>query len=353
VNRSYQLGLTILTGTVLAAAALVGIVGVRAPQVSAAQDLGRSPFALGSFRLEERSGRTVTDADLAGDVWVAAFVFTRCPSSCPRITSTMKGMQANLAGSYVRLVSISVDPQHDTPAVLSDYANRFGADPARWWFLTGPRDDIYNLILDRFKVPVSESSPADRKAGAEAVSHSARLALVDRGNRVIGYFDADDPAAVKQILARARQLDRAWVGALPTLNAALNGSAAVLLLTGWFLIRAGRARAHATCMITSLVVSALFLASYLIYHYDVGSVPFRGAGPIRSVYFTVLLSHTVLAVAVVPLVAITVYHAWRKQYQKHVRIARVTFPIWLYVSITGVVVYLMLYHLDVSAAYPS
>ena len=133
--------------------------------------------------------------------------------------------------------------------------------------------------------------------------------------------------------------------------ASLNASSAVLLVLGWILIRSGRVRAHALTMMLTVAVSALFLACYLVYHYQVGSIPFRGIGPIRTVYFTVLLSHTVLAtLAVVPLVALTLTHAARRRFERHARIAKVTFPIWLYVSITGVIIYLMLYQMEIPAS---
>jgi protein SCO1 len=346
VNASYRLGLLIVAAAVALAAGVAPFVPWR-PSGGAAEALDDAPGSLGAFRLAERSGRVVTDADLAGRVWIAAFVFTRCPSSCPRISAVMKGLQGKLAGTGVRLVSLSVDPDHDTPAVLADYARRFGADPDRWWFLTGPKPDVYRLILDRFQVPVAPAGPEERAAGAEAVSHSARLALVDRGNRVVGYFDASDPEAVSRLLAKARQRDLGWVLRLPAVNATLNGTCAALLLAGWALIRRGRVRAHVVCMAAGLAVSALFLACYLVYHYHVGSVPFRGVGPVRAAYFTVLLSHTTLAVAVVPLVALTLARAIRGRYKEHAGIARVAYPIWLYVSITGVIVYLMLYQMDI------
>jgi protein SCO1 len=286
----------------------------------------------------------VTEADLADRVWIASFIFTRCPASCPKISAIMKGLQNRLAGTGVRLVSFSVDPEHDTPPVLADYAQRFGALPDRWWFLTGPKADVYNLILQKFRLGVAESSPDDQAAGAEAVSHSARLALVDRGNRVVGYFDSDEAEQIDSLIKRARQLDLRF---FPVLNASLNASSAVLLLLGWTLIRSGRVRGHATCMVLAVAVSVLFLGCYVVYHYQAGSVSFRGVGPIRIVYYTILLSHTVLAVAIVPLIIITLKRAIGRRFQDHARIARVTLPIWLYVSITGVLVYLLLYQLDV------
>jgi uncharacterized membrane protein YozB (DUF420 family) len=132
---------------------------------------------------------------------------------------------------------------------------------------------------------------------------------------------------------------------LPTLNAVLNATSAALLLWGWLLIRRGRRRDHQRVMIAALVTSALFLASYLVYHAQVGSVRFQGQGGVRTLYFAILISHTVLAVVIVPLVLITVTRALRARYDKHRRIARITLPLWAYVSVTGVVVYWMLYRL--------
>jgi protein SCO1 len=349
VNRSYRLGLLIVTSAVLLAAGLAPFVPARKVR-PAGEDLSLSPLPLGPFRLRESSGRSVSESDLAGQVWIASFIFTRCPSSCPRISAQMATLQRELSGSRVRLVSVSVDPEHDTAEVLKTYADRFRADPARWWFLTGPQADVYGLILDRFKLHVANSTDEDRRTGAEAVAHSDRFVLVDRGNRVIGYFASTDPTAVRELLSKARQRDLGWVLRLPTVNAALNGSCALLLLAAWGMIRTHRVRAHASLMIACLAGSALFLTCYLIYHYHVGSVPFRGEGVIRSVYFTVLLSHTVLAISVVPLIIVTLIRALRSRFAAHARIAQVTFPIWLYVSVTGVIVYLMLYQMSVSVS---
>lgn len=132
---------------------------------------------------------------------------------------------------------------------------------------------------------------------------------------------------------------------LPTLNAALNTSAAAFLALGWWLIRAGRREAHRRAMLSALTCSALFLASYLVYHAQVGSVRFTGEGPVRAVYFAILISHTVLAVVIVPLVLVTVFRAWRGRFETHRAIARVTLPLWAWVSVSGVVVYWMLYRL--------
>ena len=132
---------------------------------------------------------------------------------------------------------------------------------------------------------------------------------------------------------------------LPTVNATLNTISTVLLTVGFLMIRRRKIVAHRNCMIAAFVVSGLFLTSYLIYHYHAGSTPFEGSGWIRSVYFAVLIPHIILAASILPLALITLYFALRKRFTKHRRIARWTLPIWLYVSITGIIVYWMLYHL--------
>ena len=132
---------------------------------------------------------------------------------------------------------------------------------------------------------------------------------------------------------------------LPTVNATLNGLAAVALATGYVFIRRGQWRRHRAAMITALVLSGLFLASYLVYHYQVGSVRFQGQGPIRTVYFTILLTHTVLAATVPFFAGALVYLAVKGRFARHRAVARWGLPIWLYVSVTGVVIYWMLYRM--------
>jgi len=133
----------------------------------------------------------------------------------------------------------------------------------------------------------------------------------------------------------------------PKINATLNGCSAVLLVTGRVLIARGKMAAHRAVMLTAVATSSLFLVSYLYYHYHVGSVHFRGTGWTQPLYFTILISHTTLAVVIVPMVLITLTRALREQFDRHRAIARWTFPLWLYVSVTGVVVYLMLYQIFV------
>jgi len=132
---------------------------------------------------------------------------------------------------------------------------------------------------------------------------------------------------------------------LPALNAVLNTSCAVLLTVGWTLIRRRRRDAHRLAMLGAVAVSAAFLASYLVYHAEVGSVRFAGQGVLRAVYFAVLSSHTLLAAAIVPLVLITLARALRGRFEAHRALARWTLPLWMWVSVSGVVVYWMLYRL--------
>jgi uncharacterized membrane protein YozB (DUF420 family) len=132
---------------------------------------------------------------------------------------------------------------------------------------------------------------------------------------------------------------------LPALNATLNGLATVLLTTGWILIKQKKRDAHRLCMLSAFAVSTAFLTSYLIYHFNVGSVPFQGHGPIRTLYLTILFTHIVLAAAIVPMILLSLSRALSARFDKHRKIARWTMPLWLYVSVTGVVIYVMLYRM--------
>lgn len=364
--RSYRRGVSIVVGVVLVSA-VVAAAGLRQGKPArAAQDLGALAEPLGQFQFVDQSGRTVTERDLADRVCIVSFIFTRCQLSCPRISSIMKGLQAKLDGSPVLLVSISVDPDHDTPQVLGEYAASYGARPDRWWFLTGPRQDIYDLIQHRFKLSVMPNP--DPTPAAEAIAHSDRLALVVNG-RVAGLFSSNEPADLDALISRARRSAKpAWVRALPSLNAGLNTLCSCLLILGWISIRRPAAagagpiaepgakaprspldlpyvRRHRAFMLSAVATAVLFFASYLTYHYQVGSTPFQGTGPSRLLYFTILLSHTVLAAfGVVPLVTLTLIRALRGDFARHRVLAATTLPIWLYVSVTGVIIYFMLYH---------
>ena len=136
-----------------------------------------------------------------------------------------------------------------------------------------------------------------------------------------------------------------YIPYLPHLNAFLNSTSALFLIAGYGFIRGGRIQAHRNCQVTAVATSTLFLISYLTYHYYHGDTRFLGQGLVRPFYFAILISHVILAIVIVPLVLITLYRAVRLDFIRHRRIARWTLPLWLYVSVTGVIVYLMLYHI--------
>ena len=180
------------------AAAVVVVTGVfvlvsqrpRAPAVMA---------VLPEFALLERDGSPVGRADLLGSPWVADFVFTRCAIYCPRLTARMKELRARLPAS-VRSVSFSVDPEHDTPEVLAEYAQRWGIEGREWLFLTGSRDATWSLIREGFLQPVEETP----EVTASPILHSNRFVLVDSRARLRGFYDAFDEEALAQLLADLR-----------------------------------------------------------------------------------------------------------------------------------------------------
>jgi cytochrome oxidase Cu insertion factor (SCO1/SenC/PrrC family) len=169
---------------------------------------GAAPPPLGEvpdFSLLNRDGRSVTRADLAGRPWIAGFVFTRCGGPCPRITAQMARLGRLLPHpELVRRVSVSVDPEFDTPAVLDAYAAERGIEDPRWYFLTGPRPEVYRLVRDGFKLAVGEEGGTAH----EPILHSTRLVLVDGGGRIRGYYDALDEQAVGRLLDDVRALRR-------------------------------------------------------------------------------------------------------------------------------------------------
>ena len=328
------------------------------------EDVDLGPVA--PFTLTDRSGATVTAADLQGHVWVAAFVLARCPDGkCPQVTQTVQRLQRHLAGRKgVRFVSFVLDPKVATPAVLNKYAADHEADPERWLFLTGEKAQL-DAVQKSFHV-LAKSEP-----GREVVPHSQRLFVVDRSGHVRGLYDglppfADSDGAERDEYERGlrrlvRQVDRlaqpelpAWMPAdFPAFNATLNALAGALILLGYAAIRQRWTRAHAACMLTALAVSALFLTSYLFYHlYVKEGRPTRfsdqapGAPPwVAYLYGFILASHTLLAVPVAPLALWAAVQGLRGRLARHVGLAWWVLPMWLYVSVTGVAVYWMLYRL--------
>jgi protein SCO1/2 len=195
--------------TAVAVTALWSVLRAGRPGVDGAEPLpvyGTVP----AFSLIERSGRRVGSQDLAGEIWIANFVFTRCPGMCPTLSARMAGLQATLgeSGLPVRLVSISVDPTRDTPEVLRAYAERYRADPERWLFLTGPREAVHALVRDGFHLAVAELPPGEREAAPEPITHSDRFVLVDPALQIRSYYHGMEPgmgAAVHEAVERLRR----------------------------------------------------------------------------------------------------------------------------------------------------
>lgn len=166
---------------------LGGVWGCQGPPPDTSHDLDPVPIA--DFTLTERSGKQVSRADLLGKVWAVSFVFTRCGGPCPQITSTMAELQHHLAGqNNVVLITITVDPAHDTPAVLNQYADSFRADPERWLFLTGKENEIHELIQKSFITGVKKNQ-GDAVAPGNEVTHGSRIILVDKAGQRRAQFD--------------------------------------------------------------------------------------------------------------------------------------------------------------------
>jgi protein SCO1/2/putative membrane protein len=345
------------------------------------------PAGVEDFSLTECHGQTVTKADLLGKPWVACFIFTRCAGAdyCPRVSREMEILQERLKGVDVRLVTLTVDPENDTPEVLCEYAARYHADPEKWWFLTGDKETTYRLIQRSFHMIAYEDPK--QIPGFEFV-HSVEIMHVDAEGVVRGRYNARNDVAMAKLrrvlLGKSDAIDTklisenaeeerrsqlalemasreaaaaeayaqipSWVLHLPAINASLNGLATALLIAGWVLIKFKRPRAHKIVMLTTFGVSMAFLACYLTYHQQLqhytgsGSRKFDGAGPIRTIYYSILISHVLLAALVPFLASATIYRGLTNQFERHKRLARVTFPIWLYVSVTGVIIYFVLYH---------
>lgn len=308
---------------------------------------------VGDFRLQDRGGESVGTRDLAGKVCVVQFFYLPCPL-CAKNNPTMKALQDRYRGKAdVRLVSISLEPMD--LETLRQFAESYDAEPGQWFILTGPgkraseiaNDCFYSLNFKKENAPLGDT-----------VVHKTDLILLDAKGIMVGYADGTKQGAaealieeIERLRTRRRMEERIPVTAadLPWFNALLNSSCTVLLLLGWIAIRLRFETVHKILMLLALAVSAVFLASYLFYHFVVmGMEPtrFRGEGLARYAYFTILLSHTILAIVVAPMALYIAVQGLRNALPAHVKIARWTLPIWLYVSVTGVAVYWMLYRVE-------
>jgi len=152
------------------------------------------------FSLVERSGRQLELADLKGKIWIANFIYTNCPDTCPIQSAQVKQLQDEFVNEKeLRFVSITVDPERDTPKALSEYANRFGADPVHWFFLTGEKDMIYRLAQEGFRLGAAEIPHANRPASGATHTHSPRLVLIDRRAQIRGYYTSTDAEAIARL----------------------------------------------------------------------------------------------------------------------------------------------------------
>lgn len=317
---------------------------------------------LPDFSFTERDGSTVTKADLLGEPWIATLFFTSCAGPCPRLSVDIRGLvHDQLAGSNVRIVSFSVDPEYDTLERLQVYADTYTADPERWLFVRGEEPVIHGFIQDGLKLAVAPGQPSDdendRLTARFQATHSTRLTAIDAEGRIRGYFECggesglsreEVEASFEKLVAFTRALDGP-VSVLPRVNALLNGLAGVLLMMGLYAIKLGKKDLHGVIMRAAFVASAAFLGCYLYYHFVVlpvsgGPTMYYGVGWKKSAYLALLLSHVVLAVINLPMVLRTFWLAHKEDWERHKSLAKKTFPIWLYVSVTGVLVYLVLYH---------
>ena len=304
------------------------------------------------FALTNQEGKAFGDGDLKGKVWVVDFVFTRCLGPCPLMTQKMVTLAQKVESPGVRFVSISVDPSYDTPAVLKKYAEQQGATDPRIVFLTGEPRTIYDLAEKGFKLTARPS------LDGSVIEHDERFLLIDAQGGVRGIYRSNEAESMEALAVDAKGLAssaaggasaKAWMARFPVINASLNATSRVLLCIAMILIQLRRVRLHAGFMIAAVVTSGAFLASYVTFHVlksQTGSATtVFPASPIKPFYLVILISHSILAVVIVPMVIVTLVRAWRRKWDWHRRIARPTFWLWLYVSVTGVVVYWMLYHL--------
>ncbi|WP_437185680.1 DUF420 domain-containing protein [Planctomicrobium sp. SH668] len=362
------------------------------------------------FSLLDQNNEPITKEMLLGEQWVANFVFARCTFQCPMTCRKVMELNQELKNVPVRFVTITVDPEHDTVPYMREFADIWGAKAPRWRFVTGDPAQVLELIRTGFKEPAWENLGESRRAGME-FAHSDNFIHVGADGKILGRYsglaDAElvtlrrvikgeiktpqrfQPATFASIAAlEARKVNAqkeagaladpeekptkeavlarlpGWAQRLPATNAMLNSLATCLLLLGYSAAKFRRYHLHKRLMLLAFGVSVAFLATYLSYHWalheygKVRGMPFTGTGTFKLVYYSILISHVILAAAVPVLAIITILNG-RKAYpdgisaeeavervqerRVHRRWAWVTFPVWLYVSITGVLIYWMLY----------
>lgn len=178
-----------------AAVLVLGVALFAAHQLNAGERTEKGHLgSVPAFAFVDQNGQPLTQGDLQGAVWVANFIFTRCPSACPMLTAKFKALQGELGALQgVRFVSISVDPQHDTPEVLAAYAKRFGADTRRWSFVTGPLSEIEKTVVRGFKIHVGKPKPNETDPTLIDIMHGEHFVLVDQSGQIRGYYRSEKP----------------------------------------------------------------------------------------------------------------------------------------------------------------
>ena len=239
---------------------------------------GKKVIRVPDFRVVDRDGNPLVRRDLLGQVWVADFIFTRCPTVCPKMNTVMYGLQEKYPEA--RFVSFSVDPEHDTPEHLSKWVPSMGLEKESWTFATADTYEKMQEVARGFFLAVG-------REGNE-ITHSERFVLVDRYGRIRGTYpiltlpdldrDTEVEARLEGDLKKVLQEPHLPVTKLPAVNSGLNATSALLLMIGFGFIKARRIGAHKACMLGALGCSALFLVGYLTAHYFLGSTPFPGQG---------------------------------------------------------------------------
>lgn len=344
------------------------------------------PDEVDDFKLIDQTGSEFTKADLLGKPWIVNFIFAQCSYQCPMTSRMMMEFDKTVSDVDLRMVTITVNPEDDTVDIMRNYAEIWGAKPERWLFATGDPVDVWKLIREGFKVSAWKNVGTNVQPGM-AFAHDNNIIHVDAEGKIVGRYNSTDSkemGVLRQVLkgkietpeefrpveieAREEQEKTVrdfvadanddpmaklpeWAKRLPATNAMLNALATVLLLLGYSAVKAKFLHLHKKMMLYAFGISCAFLVCYLLYHFalhhyaGVRGKPFEGTGTIRTVYFSILISHVILAAAVPVLAIVTIVKGLRKNWTSHRRWAKVTFPIWLYVSVTGVIIYWMLYRM--------
>ena len=294
-------------------------------------EIGSAPEVPAGPSLTDRQGHAFPITALEGKIWVVSVVRGDCAGPCEQVLAALQEL-GDAVPSSVGFLSLTL-PTLDGSLSLP-------LQQLPWTVLRGPLDGFRSLTVDYLKLHPSELLAVED--GIDAVL----IATVGSSGRVLRTYRAGEAGGIAVADRSGIVSDLDFLQSLrsrPKLHAALNALSAALLATGFLFVRKKMIRPHVTCMLLAVVVTLSFLVSYLQYHYHTGSTAFQGQGWIRPLYLGLLLSHTVLAAFVIPLVSVLLFHAVRRRFDRHRRLARWTLPIWLYVSITGVLVYFMLY----------